>query len=156
MVVVRVLNMEHHLACRWAHLMLVGGNADGGLKEKLLRYLEEQAQRLYTRPYLPRGCAERTLLLLLALYQVKHVGQMPVQCNRGPLPRRALQPLLLGLRAFMHDTITSRSVKGSVGWGNSELAPISKGWIPICRDVPPYSGEGEIYYVELPNVTYCC
>ena len=58
------------LCGRWARLMLVGGHADGLLKEQLLAELEVHAQQLYRRPYLARGTAERTLLLLTALFQV--------------------------------------------------------------------------------------
>jgi hypothetical protein len=58
------------LRARWARLMLVGGHADGAPKEQLLAELEAQAQQLYRRPYLARGTAERTLLLLTSLFQV--------------------------------------------------------------------------------------
>ncbi|KAK9803310.1 hypothetical protein WJX72_011367 [[Myrmecia] bisecta] len=57
-------------ANRWARLMLVGEDAAGPDKEALMRCLGEAAQQLYQRPYLPQGTAERTLLLLHALFQV--------------------------------------------------------------------------------------
>ena len=52
--------------------MAVGGHADGPPKEALMAALEQRAQQLYRRPYLPRGAAERTLILLSALFQAGH------------------------------------------------------------------------------------
>ena len=49
--------------------MTVGGHADGPSKEATMAALEQRMQQLYRRPYLPRGLAERTLILLIALYQ---------------------------------------------------------------------------------------
>lgn len=50
--------------------MMIGAHAEGELKERLLQALEEQTQQLYRRPYLKRGTAERTLVLLYALFDV--------------------------------------------------------------------------------------
>ena len=36
--------------CRWARVMLVGGDADGTVKEELVHFEEDMTRRLYTRP----------------------------------------------------------------------------------------------------------
>ena len=50
--------------------MMIGADAEGALKEQLLEALEDQTQQLYRRPYLRIGTAERTLILLNALFEV--------------------------------------------------------------------------------------
>lgn len=59
---------------RWARLMLLAGDAPDDRKEKILGYLQARAAYLYSRPYLPHGTVEKTLLLLLALYEVSLNG----------------------------------------------------------------------------------
>ncbi len=50
--------------------MMIGAHAEGALKERLLQALEDQTQELYRRPYMRRGTADRTLILLNALFEV--------------------------------------------------------------------------------------
>ena len=51
--------------------MMIGAHAEVALKKRLLQALEDQTQQLYRRPYLRRGTAERTLILLNALFEAK-------------------------------------------------------------------------------------
>lgn len=58
------------LICRIARLALVAGAETGFRLEPLFLALEEKTQELYHRPYLAKGLAERTLLMLSALLEV--------------------------------------------------------------------------------------
>ena len=59
--------------CRWVRLQLVLCEVDGEdrAQEQMLGKLEELAQQLHRRPYLPRTTPERTLCLLCALFRVR-------------------------------------------------------------------------------------
>lgn len=77
--------------------MMIGAHAEGALKERLLQALEEQTQQLYRRPYLRRGIAERTLIILNALFEAK------------PSPRHVPFEMLAGRH------ITRSSVRRATG-----------------------------------------
>lgn len=51
--------------------MLFGQASSSAMKETLLATVEGQVKAMYHRIYLPRGVAERTLLLLTSLLEVR-------------------------------------------------------------------------------------
>ena len=52
-------------------LVLCEVNGEDWAQEQMLGKLEELAQQLHRRPYLPRTTPERTLCLLCALFRVR-------------------------------------------------------------------------------------
>ncbi|BDA44330.1 Uncharacterized tRNA/rRNA methyltransferase YfiF at C-terminar half [Coccomyxa sp. Obi] len=97
-------------ADKWARLMMIGAHAEGALKERLLQALEDQTQQLYRRPYLRRGTAERTLILLNALFEAK------------PSAHCALFKSLAGRRVAG----VSAGGTGSVPWLSARLARLAE------------------------------